>query len=103
MAGPRARAAVTLTRRGPKVQVTVAEDGVPGPEDDTEAELTSALLLPVLEDVDSAAGQYVGTVGDFDLGLTDRTDTACPAAYGDDRSVLGRLAAETTGSTCTTK
>jgi hypothetical protein len=25
--------AVALTRRGPKVQVTVAEDGVPGPED----------------------------------------------------------------------
>ncbi|MFF0043881.1 hypothetical protein ACFYRG_48350 [Streptomyces mirabilis] len=127
--------AVALTRRGPEVQVTVAEDGVPGPEgmrhvlspregggdswpgstaayarflaelegefgityrpdDDTDAELTSALLLPVLEDVDQAAGQYVGMVRDFDLAaLIERTPPArlrtAMAAQ------LGRLAAET--------
>ncbi|MET7895875.1 hypothetical protein [Streptomyces mirabilis] len=127
--------AVALTRRGPEVQVTVAEDGVPGPEgmrhvlspregggdswpgstaayarflaelegefgityrpdDDTGAELTSALLLPVLEDVDQAAGQYVGMVRDFDLAaLIERTPLArlrtAMAAQ------LGRLAAET--------
>ncbi|MGW1762281.1 SMI1/KNR4 family protein [Streptomyces mirabilis] len=127
--------AVALTRRGPEVQVTVAEDGVPGPEgvrhvlspregggdswpgstaayarflaelegefgityrpdDDTDAELTSALLLPVLEDVDQAAGQYVGMVRDFDLAaLIERTQPArlrtAMAAQ------LGRLAAET--------
>ncbi|MFF2123803.1 hypothetical protein ACFVW1_00065 [Streptomyces olivochromogenes] len=127
--------AVALTRRGPEVQVTVAEDGVPGPEgvrhvlspregggdrwpgstaayarflaelegefgityrpdDDTDAELTSALLLPVLEDVDRDAGQYVGTVRDFDLAtLIERTPPArlrtAMAAQ------LGRLAAET--------
>ncbi|MFD7605202.1 hypothetical protein ACFWAN_32815 [Streptomyces mirabilis] len=127
--------AVALTRRGPEVQVTVAEDGVPRPEDvrhvlspregggdlwpgstaadarflagleeefgityrpddDTDAELTSALLLPVLEDVDRAAGQYVGTVRDFDLAaLIERTPPArlrtAMAAQ------LGRLAAET--------
>lgn len=127
--------AVALTRRGPEVQVTVAEDGIPRPEgvrhvlspregggdlwpgstaayarflaelegefgityrpdDDTDAELTSALLLPVLEDVDRDAGQYVGTVRDFDLAaLIERTPPArlrtAMAAQ------LGRLAAET--------
>ncbi|MEU2735923.1 hypothetical protein ABZ656_10910 [Streptomyces sp. NPDC007095] len=127
--------AVALTRRGPEVQVTVAEDGVPGPEgvrhvlspregggdswpgsraayarflaelegefgityrpdDDTDAELTSALLLPVLEDVDRAANRYVGQVRNFDLAaLIERTPparlrTAMVAQ-------LGRLAAET--------
>ncbi|MER7690949.1 hypothetical protein [Streptomyces sp. NPDC097610] len=35
------------------------------PDDDTDAELTSGLLLPVLEDVSRAAGQYVGTVRNF--------------------------------------
>jgi cell wall assembly regulator SMI1 len=127
--------AVALTRRGPEVQVTVAEDGVPGPEDvrhvlspregggdlwpgstaayarflaelegefgityrpddDTDAELTSALLLPALEDVDRAAGQYVGIVRNFDLAaLIERTPPArlrtAVAAQ------LGRLAAGT--------
>ncbi|MGW3248710.1 hypothetical protein [Streptomyces sp. NPDC001070] len=127
--------AVALTRRGPEVQVTVTEDGVPNPDgarhllspregggdswpgstaayarflgqlegefgisyrpdDDTDAELTSALLLPVLEDVDGAANRYVGVVRHFDLAaLIERTPPArlrtAMAAQ------LARLAAET--------
>lgn len=126
--------AVALTRRGPEVQVTVTEDGVPSPEsarhvlspreggdhwpgstaayarflaelegefgityrpdDDTDAELTSALLLPVLEDVDQAANRYVGVVRDFDLAaLIDRTPPALLRTAL--ASQLARLAAET--------
>ncbi|WP_329372760.1 hypothetical protein [Streptomyces sp. NBC_01483] len=127
--------AVALTRRGPEVQVTVTEDGVPGPEgvrhvlspregggdswpgsratyarflaelegefgityrpdDDTDAELTSALLLPVLEDVDRAANRYVANVRNFDLAaLIERTPPArLRTAMG---AQLRRLAAET--------
>jgi cell wall assembly regulator SMI1 len=127
--------ALALTRRGPEVQVTVTEDGVPNPEgvghvlspreggsdswpgstaayarflaelegefgiayrpdDDTDVELTSALLLPVLEDVDGASNRYVGVVRHFDLAaLIERTPPArlrtAMAAQ------LARLAAET--------
>ncbi|MFI5683171.1 SMI1/KNR4 family protein [Streptomyces sp. NPDC051636] len=44
------------------------------PDDDVAAELTSALLLPVLDDIDEDAHQYVTEVRDFDLaGLVERT------------------------------
>ncbi|MEU5595257.1 SMI1/KNR4 family protein [Streptomyces sp. NPDC020298] len=64
------------------------------PEDDADAELTSGLLLPLLEDIDPDAHRYVDEVRDFDLaGLVKRTPpqrlrTAMAAQ-------LARLAAET--------
>ncbi|MGW7253847.1 SMI1/KNR4 family protein [Streptomyces sp. NPDC054834] len=64
------------------------------PEDDADAELTSGLLLPVLDDIDADAHRYVDEVRDFDLaGLVKRTPperlrTAMAAQ-------LARLAAET--------
>ncbi|MFF0159381.1 SMI1/KNR4 family protein [Streptomyces sp. NPDC005263] len=127
--------AVALTRRGPEVQVTVTEDGVPLPEagrhvlspreagayrwpgstatyarflteleaefgityrpaDDTETELTSALLLPPLEHIDGTAEQVVDQVRQFDLAaLVERTPPARLRAAT--AAQLARLAAET--------
>jgi hypothetical protein len=64
------------------------------PDEDADAELTSALLLPVLDDLDEAQNGLISEVRDFDLaGLVGRTaPDRLRAAFA---AQLARLAAET--------